>query len=145
MERGCSAAGESYDAAAGSVGAVGAAAAFNVLLNLVLIPRFGIVGAAVATVMAEALLLLLGLVAVYKIGARLPLRPLLRPLLAGTVMGAGLIILGPDRALAIYLPAGFFTYVLALLLFRGLPRDARPHLSSLASSAHEIYKKLGRG
>jgi O-antigen/teichoic acid export membrane protein len=127
------------------LGAVGVAAAANVLFNLILIPRLGLAGAAAATVLAEGILLTLGLIAVYRIGARLPLAALWRPLLACAVMGVSLAVLGSNRALALYLTVGFFTYFLSLLLFRGIPQDARPHLLNLASSVREIFKKLVKG
>lgn len=123
---------------------VGFAAALNVGLNLVLIPLYGLVGAASATASAEGLILLLGIAAVYRMGVRLDLRPVLRPLLAAGVMVAPLIALGPGRELGLHVAVGFVVYTLALVAFRGVPQEVRPHLSQLASYAGQLRERLGR-
>lgn len=113
------------------MGIVAIAATVNVGLNLVLIPRYGIIGAAFATVTAEALLLFTGLLVIYKFGVRLSLRPIIRPLLAAGMMGLGLISFGTNRDLFLHLGLGFIIYVGSLTLFRGIPQDARLYLENL--------------
>jgi len=107
---------------------VATATGLNIGLNMILIPRYGLVGAAFATVLAEGFILLAGLLAVYKIGIRLDFWPLPRLLLAAGVMGAGLIALGPSWGLALCLSLGFILYVGVLAVFRGIPQDARTYL-----------------
>ncbi len=48
---------------------VAAAAGLNIGFNIILIPRYGLVGAAFATVLAEGLILLVGLLAVYRMAS----------------------------------------------------------------------------
>ncbi|HHT9119330.1 MAG TPA: flippase [Candidatus Hypogeohydataceae bacterium YC41] len=121
---------------------VAAAAGLNIVLNLILIPRYGLVGAAFATVLAEGLNLLMGLLAIYEIGIRLDLRPVLRPLLAAGMMGAGLLALGLGQGLALCLGEGFIIYVLALAVFRGIPQDAQPLLRKLAPFANALHERF---
>jgi PST family polysaccharide transporter len=102
-----------------------AAAGSNVGLNLLLIPRYGLIGAALATVVAEGVILLLGLVAGSKMGSRPRLSPVLRPLLAAGMMGAVLVALGPGRSLALSLAVGGAAYVGVLVITGGIPQDAR--------------------
>lgn len=64
-------------------------AAVNVALNLVLIPRYSIVGAALSALLSEALTFLLAWVAMARSASLSPWRPLLRPALAA----AGLAVI----------------------------------------------------
>jgi O-antigen/teichoic acid export membrane protein len=107
---------------------VAAAAGLNVGLNIILIPRYGLLGAAFATALAEGLILFIGLVAVYKLAIPLDLQPIFRLLLAAGLMGAGLMALGPGRELGLYLGVGFVIYILALAVFRAIPQDVQPYL-----------------
>jgi len=91
----------------------------NILLNVVLIPPFGYVGASWATVLTELALFGFGWFLTARHLTRVPLLSLSwRILLAGLVMGAGLYPLqgvhGPMIALAVL--AGAVVYALALLL-----------------------------
>ena len=104
------------------------AAAVNVCLNIVIIRRYGIVGAAFVTAFAEGLTLILGLVIVNRIGVPFGLRPIWRPFLASAVMGAALLALGPNHSLGLYLAVGGLTYLVGLVLFRGVPHEAYPLL-----------------
>ena len=113
---------------------VAAAAVFNVGLNLLLIPKYGLVGAAFTTAVSEGLILLIGLLVVYQMGVRLNLRPTLRVLLAAGLMGAALIIIEPFRqGLIANILFGIAVYLLALLLFRGVPPDLRQYMERLRS------------
>jgi O-antigen/teichoic acid export membrane protein len=113
-----------------------AAAAFNIGLNILVVPRYGIVGAAFVTALAEGLTLILGLIVVNRIGARFSLRPIWRPLLASLVMGAVLILLGANIGLIWQIVAGAVSYLLALILLDGIPPDARPffHMPALVDN-----------
>ncbi len=101
------------------------AAVVNIGLNILIIPRYGIVGAAFVTVFAEVLTLVLGLIAVNRIGVPFSLRPIWRPLLASLLMGAVLLLLGANHGLILQLAAGGGSYLLALILLRGIPPDVR--------------------
>ena len=113
------------------LGIVGAAATLNVASNLVVIPRYGLLGAASVTAASEALILLLGLVATGKLGIRPTLSPVVRPLMAAGVMGAVLLALG-DRPLPLLLGTGAVAYVGVLSALRGVPSDAQPYVDALA-------------
>jgi len=68
--------------------AVGAGAALNVLANFVLIPRFGLTGAAAATMASEVVVLSLYILETRSIVHHEPARDLWRPLLAAALMAA---------------------------------------------------------
>ena len=104
-----------------------AAATVNIALNIWIVPRYGITGAGMVTAFAEGLTLVAGLIMVNRIGVPLSIRPIWRPILASAVMGASLIALGPNRVLVWYLSIGCISYLLALVVLRGIPRDALPH------------------
>ncbi len=113
----------------------GFAAAVNVTLVLILIPRYGIVGAGFCTALAEGLVLLAGLAVVYQRGIRLNLRSIVRPILAAVAMGATLKLLGGGHGLVLYLAVGLSAYLLALIILRGVPEDAQPFLRNMVASA----------
>lgn len=104
---------------------IGAAAIVNVALNLLVIPRYGLSGAALVMVITEAMILAGESGAVWRWGWRPPLRPLLRPMIAAALM-AGLLLALPATlpVLARILLAGL-AYAAALGLVGGLPRQAR--------------------
>ena len=106
----------------------GIAAGLNVILNIIFIPRFGIIGAAFTTALAEGLILLIGFITVNKIGVRLSLRPVSRPLLASCVMGASLMALGPGWGFAARIGIGFVIYVTVLAGLKGIPQDIREYI-----------------
>ncbi len=80
---------------------------------------------ALVTALTEGLTLVLGLIVVNKIGVPFSLRPVWRPLLASLVMGAVLLLLGTNYGLIPQLAAGGGSYLLALILMRGIPPDVR--------------------
>ncbi len=89
-----------------------AGATVNVLLNLWLIPRYGIPGACLATVISQALMLGCEAVAFMKQVARaLPLGGLTwKALVAGLVMGAALLLLGESLPVWLTVAAGAGIY-----------------------------------
>lgn len=121
---------------------VATAAGINVGLNWILIPRYGLIGAAFTTVLAEGILLLMGLLAIYRIGVLPDFRPALKPFLAAGVMGISLIALGSNQNLGFYLGVGFILYIFVLTIFQGIPRDAKPYLKDLASVVSESGKRV---
>ena len=122
-----------------------AAAGLNIALNLVLIPRYGLVGAAFTTALAEGFILFVGALAVYKIGARLNFWPVARALLPAAMMGIGLIALGPDhRSLIVTIGLGIVIYVLAMFVFRSVPQDLWPYLHHSALFAKRLRESFRR-
>ncbi len=112
---------------------VAIAAAVNIVLNILVIPRYGLVGTAFVTALTEALILFIGLPIIYRIGIRPDLRRLFRPLLAASVMGGGLVLLGWGRILALSLLVGPVIYLLALAVLCGIPEEASPHVQRLVA------------
>ena len=98
----------------------------NVALNLLLIPRYGILGAAAATVAAEGLILTLGYAACRRLGLRIACGVLVKPIVASAAMVAVLVWLGPQASWLLRLASGTVIYGATLALIRGIPADARP-------------------
>lgn len=101
------------------------AAGINIVLNLVLIPLFGYLGASTVTVVTEAALCTFGwwFVQLHRPDLRLPVLQITwRILLAGVIMGA---VLYPFREHSIFItvPAGFVVYLVAVVLLRIIDRD----------------------
>lgn len=105
-------------------------AVVNILLNVTLIPLYGMTGAAVATVITECLVgsLMLGFAASQGLSF-VTLRRLWKPVVAGTVMGLVLLQVG-SASLPIALFAGVAVYVLCLGLLGGI-RFTRGQLPAL--------------
>jgi len=108
-----------------------AGALVNVGLNLVLIPRLGLVGAAMSTVTAQALILVSGFYVSHRIGVRVSGVSLTKPVVASAVMAGALFVIGPDGPIFVTVPAGGIVYGVALLLVKGVPDDAKGHLEAL--------------
>jgi O-antigen/teichoic acid export membrane protein len=96
------------------------AAALNIALNFALIPRYGIVGAAFATLAAEALILATCIVWLARLGASYPLLPLLRPVGASLVMGAVLYRFGGEVAVPLLIAGGGTLYLVLLMVSGGI-------------------------
>jgi O-antigen/teichoic acid export membrane protein len=96
---------------------------FNVALNLLIVPRFGFIGAAVMTVVTEAVL-----VGQYVWLLRTQMRDiqwgraLMRPLLAALLMG-GAVVLLRDLPLLLNVAIGALIYGGLLLVFGVLGKD----------------------
>lgn len=112
--------------------AVAVAAGINLVLNLWWIPRYGIVGAAMATLVAEALILTLSAIAVRDAIPELS-KPLARPILACVGMTAALLLVGPDRSPLLTIPVGVATYGAFLIWSGGLPADTQGVVGRLRS------------
>ena len=110
---------------------VAAAAVVNVALNLLFIPRYGIEGAALVTVLSEALILVGILWAVRRHGVHVKLSRLVRPLLSAAIMAAVLLYAAPGLPLGLKLVLGCATYLASLLLLGGVPEDARAWLQTI--------------
>ena len=107
----------------------------NLLLNLWLIPRWGITGAAVARVLATTFFFIALYTYVQRRLLRDSLLPLLaRPLLATLLMAAAV---WPLRHLFVVWPisAGIFVYTLAILLLRAIPAEDQQLFRRLRKAA----------
>lgn len=117
-----------------------AAAAVNVGLNIFVIPRYGIAGAAVVTALAEFVTLVCGLIVVNRIGVPFSILPIWRPILASSVMGVSLIAVGTNWGLFFLVGLGCGVYVLALFALRGIPQDALPFFQTPASFVSRLLR-----
>lgn len=91
-------------------------ALLNVALNLVLIPRLSLDGAAAATLISELVLVVLALVLAQRLLGRLRLMAMASgPLVAGAAMGIVMIALNGELLLT--LPLGTLAYLLVLCAF----------------------------
>lgn len=101
---------------------VAASATINLVLNATLIPRFGMLGAAVATVSTEALRFALSLGHARSLGFPTPaLVRAWRPMAAALAMVVALLPV-PRSNLLLGIPTGAVAYVLALALVGGIRR-----------------------
>jgi O-antigen/teichoic acid export membrane protein len=122
----------------------GSSLAVNVALNLWLIPRYGILGAAAASVVSEIVVASLNVWLVRtRIGPTRFIRELWRPVAAAAV--AGLVMI-PLRGLLLL--AGFpllaVAYGLSLLLFRAVSREELSQLARLGRAWLAAARKRGR-
>jgi O-antigen/teichoic acid export membrane protein len=101
---------------------MGVGVALNVGLNLFLIPRYGLTGAAFATAAAEALVLAACVIAVDRLGVRASLKPLVTPLLAGAAMAAALVLIGVDKPAVLSIAIGALVYGGALAVLTRVTR-----------------------
>ncbi len=108
---------------------IGVATAVNIAANFLLIPRYGIVGAATATVVAEAIIVLLGSLLLARLSIKPDLRPLIRPVIASVIMALAVAALGLRDNLFLAAGCGALVYVGALILLGAVPRDIRDHLA----------------
>jgi O-antigen/teichoic acid export membrane protein len=121
-----------------------AAAVVNIGLNLVVIPRYGISGAAVVTALAEGLILVSSGAAVWMLGIRPDFRWVLRPLIASVVMSASIMALDStlESPLVLSIAVGGAVYVCALILLDGVPREIRPPLLAALRRSGLILGRL---
>lgn len=105
--------------------AMGVTMVFNILLNIILIPRFSIIGAAVAALLSNAALFIFGYIYVHRI-VELPSwkfwGKIAKILLAAAIMGL-VVILFKGFLIHIFAPAGFIrtlTFLGILMLLGGI-------------------------
>ena len=96
------------------------AAALNIALNFLLIPRYGIVGAAWATVAAEGLIFTVCVVWLARLGSSFPALQLLKPVVASAVMGGMLYRLGAALPVLLLIVAGAALYLLFMFVSGGI-------------------------
>lgn len=100
---------------------IGLGALVNVILNLFLIPLYGMMGAAVATIFAESIILCLGYFYVKKLVIQCHIfKHLVKPTISSIIMFLCLIKLAKP-GLFMKLSVGIGIYFLVLVLLRGIP------------------------
>lgn len=88
----------------------------NILLNLLLIPKYGIIGACVATVASEALLFIMTFSFVSRTFHPLNILPILyKPFIASIIMAAAIIYLNMNLFLSVALGSVFYFTILIVL------------------------------
>lgn len=95
----------------------GVAAALNVVTNLVAIPRYGIVGAAAATALAEATVVVLGFIAMRRLDVTPALRPLVAPVASAILMTILVVVVGQHWPMAIRIALGAVWYAVGVAAF----------------------------
>ena len=110
---------------------IGITAGVNILLNVILIPKYTYIGASVATLLCEVLVFVLVYHIIRKSFINVNLLPLLwRPILASTAMG--IIILRIDFFPLWYaVPIGTISYFLLFFLLGGFNEDDKGILSEM--------------
>ncbi len=106
-------------------------AALNIALNLVLIPAYGLVGAAVATLAAEALILVSSAVILRRFGVIPAFGGMARPLVSAVVMGGLLYLLSGRIHVALLVAAGAAIYIGLLALLDGFPKEVRDPVTTV--------------
>jgi O-antigen/teichoic acid export membrane protein len=109
----------------------GVEAFFNLALNIILIPQYGIIAAAFVTLGTE----LAGALLFYRLfrrefGAGLGLRGVLRFVLSGVVMG-GVVYLLRDMSMMLVIPIGAVVYLVAIGLTQALNSEERAMLGKV--------------
>lgn len=100
-------------------------AGINVVLNFLLIPRYGLTGAAMATVLSEFIfLMVLHIVVRRRVVSVQLLRPLWRPALATTGMSLA-VLLTKSHGFMISIATGATTYLALLVILRVIPFDVK--------------------
>jgi O-antigen/teichoic acid export membrane protein len=123
-----------YDRLKLEMGIVLTVAIFNVILNLYLIPRHGLVGAALATTLSEGIILLFSGLVIYQLGISPDIKLLFRISLAAILMGIVLFFLGGDRLnFFANIILGSLTYIFSIVLLRAVPHDLSLYLNRFHS------------
>ena len=100
------------------------AAVFNIILNLILIPRYSVYGASVATVLSEVLILILELYMIRKIG-QLPDMHLVYDILkvCGASLILGIALYAFDLNIWVAMAVSIVVYFAAIILLRTFDRE----------------------
>ncbi len=95
---------------------LGASMLTNIILNIILIPIFGIPGAAIAKLVSKVCFTILNGIFVYKNVSHINVLPVLGKLVIGTAIMAGFVLALPSYPLAIRLVIGSTVYVLITIM-----------------------------
>ena len=115
-----------------------ATAAFvNVAANLMVIPTYGALGAAIVTALSEGVALVLCVISGHRAGWGVRFRALGPSVAAAAAMAAVLLPMRDHVAVLVCVLLGGAVYLGALLLF-GVPEDARPLVASVRANARRL-------
>jgi O-antigen/teichoic acid export membrane protein len=119
----------------------GAEAVLNLTLNLIVIPRYGMIGASFTTVATE----LAGALLFYRFfrrefGAGLNFRYTMRMLLAAAIMGA-IVYLLHDQSMLLVIPIGMVAYLVAIGVTKALTADEQ---EIIIKAFRRIFQRIGR-
>ncbi len=107
---------------------MGIAAVFNIVLNLLLIPLFGLPGAALATFFTEMSILVVGYIYTQRYIGRVPFNVALSRIgLAAVIMGIILLVTGPMH-LFIRIAVSIGGYAISLLMLRAITFKEVQHM-----------------
>lgn len=100
------------------------AAIFNVVLNLILIPKYSVYGASIATVMSEVFILVLELYMISKIN-QLPNKHLIYDLIKiiSSSIVMGIVLYYAHLSMWFAIPVGIMVYFAVFILIKGLDSD----------------------
>ena len=98
-------------------------AVINLILNFLLIPTFGIIGASIATIIAELNLLILSYIEMKKIVSINPFVFMGRPILASIILGIFISLFSPYAHLLIVVFVSMTVYFFALYIFKGITTE----------------------
>jgi len=102
---------------------VTAGAAMNLSLNLLLIPRYNLIGAGVATLISEFIVLTLLFLYARRLFSIGVFKNILLSATASLIMGAVLLTIHDKLNLFISVLFGFLTYILSLIIMKGINRE----------------------
>jgi O-antigen/teichoic acid export membrane protein len=95
---------------------------FNIVLNLIYIPKYRYVGAAATTTATEFLVTILMMILIYKTIHYLPKFNVIKPLIAGAVM-AGFLYLFSSWNVFLLVGGGLVVYLLVLYIIGGIKKE----------------------
>ncbi|MBU4284881.1 flippase [Patescibacteria group bacterium] len=95
---------------------------FNIILNLIYIPKYRYVGAAATTMATEFLVTILMMILIYKTIHYLPKFNVIKPLIAGAIM-AGFLYSFSSWNIFILTGGGLIVYLLVLYLIKGIRKE----------------------
>ncbi len=112
----------------------GGAAILNIGINLMLIPRYSYLGAAIATVITELAVLILLYYFASKAGYKINMsKTFLKPVIASAIMAAAIIFFY-DMSLFILIGAGAAVYFMVLFLIKGIGNEELRIMKEIAGN-----------
>jgi len=115
-----------FDLAARDARALAISALVLLISCLVLVPRFGAVGAAAATLIAETTILAISVAEVRRLVAPFPLVRPIRPLLVSAIAMSAAVWPARGLGLTVAIPLGAAVYIGTLALQRAIPAEILP-------------------
>lgn len=119
----------------------GSCAILNVLLNLVLIPKYSFVGAAVATIITEAFLVVMNYRVLHRVFESFKLvGSIYKPLAASLIMASVAFV--PNAGFALTVPLALVLYIGTLWILGGFSRDDIDMIKDVMRVRNEARKRF---